>query len=70
MSVQGAIDNYLGPTLGFIMGTVKAVIELGLAVETFVYGAIGAAGVLFIQELYKFVKGKIKQNNNKNGKVE
>ncbi len=64
MSEQATVQVKMwgGPALGFIGGMVKTVIQLGLALETFVYGAISAVGVLLVQETYKYIKNKLTKN--------
>jgi hypothetical protein len=77
MSIGQVVEHvkpWTGPVLGFAGGVVKDAVERGfkfeLALETFFYGACGAAGVLFVQEVYKIIKEKLKQKSNKDGKVD
>lgn len=78
MSISQAAEHakpWTGPVLGFIGGVVKEVAQHGIewsrVYETFVYGACGAAGVLVVQELYKYIKSKlVKTNNKQDGKVD
>jgi hypothetical protein len=78
MSISQAVEqtkSWAGPVLGFVGAVIKEVAEHGIewsrVFETFVYGACGAAGVLVVQELYKYVKSKlVKQINKEDVKVD
>lgn len=51
----------IGTGSGFVVATVKAMIQLDTAIETLIYGAIGALGGLLMTYAVNWIIKKIKK---------
>lgn len=53
--------NIVGVSAGFVIGSIKAIVNLGLTLETAYYGAIGAIAGYFAIKGIEYLRKKLKK---------